>query len=214
MILFLIGGIAPVTWGFSSPLRTEYNRLVTLYICPTLGHSFRAGAYVHEKVFSRRVTNSSQALKGGKKRRNRQHEVGSSFSFFLFGGSFEPLSFVSLRLELTNKFILKKLLTVVLNFWFYFKTTNCRIKGFYSLELFEKKFEILKHGEGGTDSSSPLTGWRSSSLSSPTKDACHPWSSFYRLRRFERRTTMCVILTRIVELNGGEGILPPITMTH
>ena len=61
MILFLIGGIAPVTWGFSSPLRTEYNRLVTLYICPTLGHSFRAGAYVHEKVFSRRVTNSSQA---------------------------------------------------------------------------------------------------------------------------------------------------------
>ena len=58
----------------------------------------------------------SGAERRGEKRRNRQHEVGSSFSFFLFGGSFEPLSFVSLRLELTNKFILKKLLTVVLNF--------------------------------------------------------------------------------------------------
>ena len=49
------------------------------------------------------VTNSSQALTGGK-RRIQQREVVSPF-FFLFGGSFEPLSFASLRLELINKFV-------------------------------------------------------------------------------------------------------------
>ena len=107
LFYYLIGGIAPVTWGFCSPLRTEYTRPATLYICPTLGHSFRTGAYVHEKVF---VPPSSHELLSGAERRKKENSTTRSWVLlfiFLFGGSFEPLSFASLRLELINKFVFK-----------------------------------------------------------------------------------------------------------
>ena len=54
------------------------------------------------------LPSSHELLSGAEGREKKEKSTTRSwFSFFLFGGSFEPLSFASLRLELTNKFIKK-----------------------------------------------------------------------------------------------------------
>ena len=92
IIIFLIEGIAPVTWGFSSPLRSTNRPVNCTYALPS-DIPFGPGLCPREYVSRFPVTNSSQALKGG---RNQQRKK-LILPFFLF--FVRPNLLASLRLD-------------------------------------------------------------------------------------------------------------------